>query len=164
MIQIQDEIIIYKKDGTSVDVTDYVTSFSMNKGSLEGLGDGYTSTPIVTASCTLKNTNEMQFSPFQKKGMIVYEKYNFTGTGERIYDNPISYLKDARCTNPLLTCSYSEGKLIFSESVSGIVELFIARVDISSNNPLNFINGEYEPFVGAGNHVTWKRNVYEKID
>ena len=46
--------------------------------------------------------------------------------------------------NPLLTCSYSEGKLIFSEPVSGTVELFIARVDTSAYNPLNFLETEEE--------------------
>ena len=85
-------LLVYKTNGNIVDVTDNLTSLTIEKGSVEETGDTTADNPSTTINFTLKNTNNKQFSPHFEKGKYVYDtEYKLTLTGAESYDLPFPY-------------------------------------------------------------------------
>ena len=80
-----ESIIIYRKDGTPVDVSAYVSNMQINKGDVTGFGETGFEGVAHTLSLTLQNAKEINFSPFAEKGANISEYVNIAGTGAKIY-------------------------------------------------------------------------------
>ena len=62
-----ESIIIYRKNGTPVNVSAYVSKMQINRGDVTGFGELGFEGVAHTLSLTLNNSKEINFSPFSEK-------------------------------------------------------------------------------------------------
>ena len=136
-------LLVYKTNGNIVDVTDNLTSLTIEKGSVEETGDTTADNPSTTINFTLKNTNNKQFSPHFEKGKYVYDtEYKLTLTGAESYDLPFPYTAEVVSMTEGYHIQLLNKKIYvdsWSEPLTGIeITLGITYIDTSINNELNY--------------------------
>lgn len=159
-------LLVYKTNGNIVDVTDNLTSLTMEKGSVEESGDTTADNPSTTINFTLKNTNNKQFSPHFEKGKYIYDtEYKLTLTGAESYNLPFPYTVEVISMTEGYNVQILNKKIYvdsWSEPLTGIeITLGIVCIDITVNNELNYVNDEFSPLIQVGNRVSWYRDIYK---
>ena len=85
-----ESIIIYRKDGTPIDVSAYVDSMEINRGDVTGFGEAGCEGIAHTLTLNLNNTKEINFSPFSEKGVNISEFQTIVGNNSKVYPTNVT--------------------------------------------------------------------------
>ena len=143
-----ESIIIYRKNGTPVNVSAYVSKMQITRGDVTGFGELGFEGVAHTLSLTLNNSKEINFSPFSEKGENISEYVNITGTGSKVYA--------ASATNiyPETVMTHTAGRQVYFNGTSfvfgnvlpagEIARVMYTRYDLTAYNPLNSYYRDWE--------------------
>jgi len=146
-----ESIIIYRKDGTPVDVSAYVDSMEINRGDVTGFGEAGCEGIAHTLTLNLNNTKEINFSPFSEKGVNVSEFQTITGNNSKVYPANVTniYAATVMTDTQDLTVWLSENNFVFSRilKTGEIARVMYTRYDLTVANPINTYLGSFNPLL-----------------
>ena len=145
-----ESIIIYRKDGTPVDVSAYVSNMQINKGDVTGFGETGFEGVAHTLYLTLQNAKEINFSPFAEKGANISEYVNITGTGAKIYTASSNIYPETVMTDTEGLAVWLSGtNFVFSRNIAAgeVVRVMYTKYDLTVYNPINRYNNAYNPLL-----------------
>jgi len=83
----QTRLIVYRADGTLVEITEFVKNWSVDLGNTAGLGNTGADGVVQQLNLVLYNDIYNSLAPKVKKGVLVPEMISFTGDGGSSYPN-----------------------------------------------------------------------------
>ena len=146
-----ESIIIYRKDGTPVDIFAYVSNMQINRGDVTGFGETGFEGVAHTLSLTLNNSKEINFSPFSEKGENISEYVDITGTGSKVYAASATniYPETVMTDTAGIQVYFNGTSFVFSKvlPVGETARVMYTRYDLTAYNPLNRYNGAFNPLL-----------------
>ena len=146
-----ESIIIYRKDGTPVDVSAYVDSMEINRGDVTGFGEAGCEGIAHTLTLNLNNTKAVNFSPFSEKGVNISEFQTIAGNNSKVYPTNVTniYAATVMTDSQDLTVWLSENNFVFSRIIKSdeTVKVMYTRYDLTVANPINTYLGSFNPLI-----------------
>jgi len=151
-------LYVYKSNTDIVDVTNECLNFKYDAGSVMETGDLFPDNPVKTLQCSLINTNNKQYSPHYNKGKIKYISTTLNlVSGVYLYDLPFENTLMIYDKSQKYLLNIMQGKVRVG-NVNGVqtesIPVKIAYLDITEENPLNYVDTEFSPLIQEGNRVS----------
>lgn len=146
-----ESIIIYRKNGTPVDISAYVDSMEINRGDVTGFGEAGCEGIAHTLTLNLNNTKEINFSPFSEKGVNISEFQTIVGNNSKVYPTNVTniYAATVMTDTPDLAVWISGTNFVFSRTIKSgeTVKVMYTRYDLTVANPINTYLGSFNPLI-----------------
>lgn len=151
-------LFIYKSNSEIIEATDSCLSFNFDAGSVTETGDLYADNPSKTLGIKLLNTNNKQYSPHYTKGKIKFVDTTMNlVSGTNIYNLPYETTLMIYDKSNKYHMLISQDKIRVN-SYNGVetetINVRIAYLDITTNNALNYIDGQFSPLLQERARVT----------
>src|SRR5574344_603958 len=152
----QSKLIIYRKNGSPVDVTTYLTNAEIDNGSATDLGESGIDGVVSTLSFALKNAKEINYCPLVEYGANISEQVSITGTGATTYPCQVGILEETLFTdNEEITVKLSGNNFVFNRPIltGETIKVKYTRYDMTVANPINSVSSAYNPLLDEGAKV-----------
>lgn len=152
----QSKLIIYRKNGSPVDVTAYLTNAEIDNGSATSLGESGVDGVASTLSFTLTNAKEVNYCPLVEYGSNISEEVSITGTGATTYPCQVGILEETLFTdNEEITVKLSGNNFVFNRPIltGETIKVKYTRYDLTVVNPINSVSSAYNPLLDEGSKV-----------
>ena len=152
----QRKLIVYRKNGSPVDVTAYLNNAEIDNGSATDLGESGVDGVASTLSFTLTNAKEVNYCPLVEYGANISEEISITGTGATTYPCQIWILEETIFTdNEEITVKLSGNNFVFNRPILAgeTIKVKYTRYDLTVANPINSVLSAYNPLLDEGAKV-----------
>lgn len=152
----QSKLIVYRKNGSPVDVTAYLTNAEIDDGSATDLGESGVDGVVSTLSFTLTNAKEVNYCPLVEYGANISEEVSITGTGATTYSCLEGILEETLFTdNEEITVKLSGNNFVFNRPILAgeTIKVKYTRYDLTVANPINSVLSAYNPLLDEGAKV-----------